>query len=125
MIQSQILQTRTTRIVWQTVRRITNKILGVKGSCTHVLQVGRRYLNLLVRSDIFPSLKHFRCSFLTQTFPKRTPRRSVCVIHSFTLSKVQLNGGGGGGGGIAKETVVLRRRESITGNLVLTTELKT
>ena len=31
----------------------------------------------------------------------------------------------GGGGGIFKETVVLRRRESVTGNLVLTTELKT
>ena len=29
------------------------------------------------------------------------------------------------GGGISKETVVLRRRESVTGNLVLTTELKT
>ena len=123
MIQSQIFQTHTTRIVWQTVRRITNKILGVKGSCTHVLLVGRRYLNLLVRSGIFPSLKHFRCSFLTQTFPKRTPRRSVCVIHSFNLSKVQLNEGGGVG--ISNETVVLRRRESVTGNLVLTTELKT
>ena len=122
MIQSQILQTHTTRIVWQTVRRITNKILGVKGSCTHVLQVGRRYLNLLIRSGIFPSLEHFRCSFLTQTFPKRTPRRSECVIHSFNLSKVQLNGGGVG---ISKETVVLRRRESVTGNLVLTSELKT
>ena len=30
-----------------------------------------------------------------------------------------------GGGGISKETVVLRLRESVTGNLVLTTELKT
>ena len=29
------------------------------------------------------------------------------------------------GVGISKETVVLRRRESVTGNLVLTTELKT
>ena len=122
MIQSQILQTLITRIVWQTVRRITNKILWGKGSCTNVLQVERRYLNVLVRSGIFPSLKHFRCSFLTQTFPKRTPRRSVCVIHNFNLSKVQLNGGEGVG--ISKETAVLRRRESITGNLVLTTELK-
>ena len=31
MIQYQILQTNITRTVWQTVRRITNKILGVKG----------------------------------------------------------------------------------------------
>ena len=31
MIQWQILQTNIMRIVWQTVRRITNEILGVKG----------------------------------------------------------------------------------------------
>ena len=31
MIQSQILRTKIIRIVQQTVRRITNKILGVKG----------------------------------------------------------------------------------------------
>ena len=30
MIQYQILQTNITRTVWQTVRRITNEILGVK-----------------------------------------------------------------------------------------------
>ena len=31
LIQYQILQTNITRTVWQTVRRITNKILGVQG----------------------------------------------------------------------------------------------
>ena len=31
LIQYQILQTNITRTVWQTVRRITNEILGVKG----------------------------------------------------------------------------------------------
>ena len=31
MIQYQILQTNITRTVWETVRRITNEILGVKG----------------------------------------------------------------------------------------------
>ena len=31
MIQYQILQTNITRTIWQTVRRITNEILGVKG----------------------------------------------------------------------------------------------
>ena len=31
LIQSQILPTNITRIVWETVRRITNEILGVKG----------------------------------------------------------------------------------------------
>ena len=31
MIQYQILQTNSTRTVWQTVRRITDEILGVMG----------------------------------------------------------------------------------------------
>ena len=31
LIQNQILQTQIIRIVWQTVRRTTNEILGVKG----------------------------------------------------------------------------------------------
>ena len=31
LIQYQILQTNITRTVWQTVRRITNEIVGVKG----------------------------------------------------------------------------------------------
>ena len=31
LIQYQILQTNITRTVWQTVRRITNEILGVEG----------------------------------------------------------------------------------------------
>ena len=31
LIQNQILQTQIIRIVWQTVRRITNEILGEKG----------------------------------------------------------------------------------------------
>ncbi|RMX50549.1 hypothetical protein pdam_00008766, partial [Pocillopora damicornis] len=31
LIQFQILQTNITEIVWQTIRRITNEILGVKG----------------------------------------------------------------------------------------------
>ena len=31
LIQCQILQTNNTRTVWQTVRRITNEILEVKG----------------------------------------------------------------------------------------------
>ena len=31
MIQYQILQTNITRTVWEIIRRITNKILGVKG----------------------------------------------------------------------------------------------
>ena len=32
LIQYQILQTNMIRMVWQTVRRITEEILGVKGS---------------------------------------------------------------------------------------------
>ena len=37
MIRYQILQTYTMRIVWQTVRRIINEILGVKGLCSHLV----------------------------------------------------------------------------------------
>ena len=38
LIQYQILQTNITRTVWQTVRRITNEILGVKGlTCTKLV----------------------------------------------------------------------------------------
>ena len=36
-IRCQILQTYTMRIVWQTVRRIINEILGVKGLCSHLV----------------------------------------------------------------------------------------
>ena len=35
LIQYQILQTNITRTVWQTVRRIANEILGVKGLSNH------------------------------------------------------------------------------------------
>ena len=35
LIQYQILQIDIIRIAWQTVRRITNEILGVKGLTTH------------------------------------------------------------------------------------------
>ena len=34
MTRCQILQTNVMRIVWQTVRRIANEILGVKGQLT-------------------------------------------------------------------------------------------
>ena len=34
LIQCQILQTNITRTIWQTVRRITNEILRVKGLTT-------------------------------------------------------------------------------------------
>ena len=37
MIQYQILQIDIIRIAWQTVRRITNEILGVKGLSSHAL----------------------------------------------------------------------------------------
>ena len=39
LIQYQILQTNITRTVWQTLRRITNKILGVRGLSLGVSQI--------------------------------------------------------------------------------------
>ena len=46
-IQYQILQTNTTRTVWQTVRRITNEILGVKGLINVIIYLGDTYLKLV------------------------------------------------------------------------------
>ena len=37
LIQKQILQTNIIRFVWQTVRRITNEIWGVKGLTLYTL----------------------------------------------------------------------------------------
>ena len=37
MIQYQILQIDIIRIAWQTVRRITNEIMGIKGLSSHAL----------------------------------------------------------------------------------------
>ena len=43
----QILQSKVMRIVWQTVRRITNEILGVKG----LKELTKVELNVLLRSN--------------------------------------------------------------------------
>ena len=42
MIQYQILPTNITRTVWQTVRRITKEILGVKGFNTLTMTLSAR-----------------------------------------------------------------------------------
>ena len=46
-IQYQILQTNITRTVWQTVRRIKNKILGVKESINVTIYLGDTDLKLV------------------------------------------------------------------------------
>ena len=43
LIQYQILQTGITRIVLQTVRRITNKIVGVEGLKLLTLEINNPY----------------------------------------------------------------------------------
>ena len=43
----QILQSKVMRIVWRTVRRITNEILGVKG----LKELTKVELNVLLHSD--------------------------------------------------------------------------
>ena len=43
----QIFQSKVMRIVWQTVRRITNEILGVKG----LKELAKVELNVLLHSD--------------------------------------------------------------------------
>ena len=59
MIQCQILQTNITRTIWQTVRRITNEILGVKRSKIRYwkqdkVQVRRFFLSLGIYQYISP-----------------------------------------------------------------------
>ena len=57
MVQYQIPQTNVTRTVWQTVRRITNEILGVKGlsqqSCL-VAHPAEAYLGFCSMKSTFP-----------------------------------------------------------------------
>ena len=47
LIQYQILQTDIIRILWQTVRRITDKILGVKGLMQILNSNTQEVLNLM------------------------------------------------------------------------------
>ena len=42
LIQFQILQPNITEIVWQTIRRIPNEILRVKGAKTHIVIICTR-----------------------------------------------------------------------------------
>ena len=46
LIQYQILQTNITRTVWETVRRVTNEILGVKGLRSSSLTCNRKVPSL-------------------------------------------------------------------------------
>ena len=52
MIQYQILQTNITRTVWQTVRRITNEILGVKGLELNITKFSVVLCNLTIGSYV-------------------------------------------------------------------------
>ena len=51
LIQYQILQTNITRTIWQTVRRITNEILGVKGLKENI---GSSWCEFTVKSSKLP-----------------------------------------------------------------------
>ena len=50
MIQFQILKTNIARNVWQTVRRIINKILGVKGLRERIERSVIFYLSLIAKN---------------------------------------------------------------------------
>ena len=60
LIQYKILQTKIMKIIWQTVRRITNEILGVKGltpmsdhdkiSANHINTTSRRHVMRIKRN---------------------------------------------------------------------------
>ena len=60
LIQYQILQTKITRTVWKSVRRITNEIFGVKGLRTNQ--------NKTIEPHITLTLSHH-----SLTYEKRVP----------------------------------------------------
>ena len=57
LIQFQILQTNITRTVWQTVSRITNEILGVKGLMINGQAISGLLTALLKKSQVPMNLK--------------------------------------------------------------------
>ena len=96
MIKHQILQTNITGAIWQTVRRITHEILGVKGLTTgsHVTIYYEEYKLYLSRnvSQLMWALVLFKknCVFLIKvwTFPSLPSysciKRSWICHYSFT-----------------------------------------
>ena len=64
MIQYQILQTNIMRIVWQTVRRITNEILGRRNSPLVTREYMSSSLNIRLDSDGVEAARFFLVVFL-------------------------------------------------------------
>ena len=61
LIQYQILQTSIKRTIWQMLRRITNKILGVKGIIKNfiALSVFRLIFRVIPSRNLFMLFVHF------------------------------------------------------------------
>ena len=76
MIQYQILQTNITRTVWQTVRRITDEILGVKGLT--------RYAKLSVAAQVFTAIK-FLLNTTTLLVIDKEPRMMIYLQESIII----------------------------------------
>ena len=72
LIQYQILQTNITRKVWHTVRRVTNEILGVKGS--------KKKHEIYIYIYIFLTFISF---FICMIFQQNVTIKNVCKEDSF------------------------------------------
>ena len=92
LIKCQILQTNSMRTVWQTVRRITNEILGVKG-----LSIERK-LNLLLVHVSLALLKfsfsscQINCRYNYINFLTRMIFLLLLAGHYVTFAKNYING---------------------------------
>ena len=94
LIRYQILRTNITRTVWQTVRRITNEILGVKGLILLkngvILLKKNCYVthlrNGLLRSFRYKSIDHFSVVVFLTHFPPETTYQQITSFLSVILS---------------------------------------
>ena len=81
LIQYQILQTNITRKVWQTVRRVTNEILGVKGLKKKAWYI---YIYIYIFFLTFVSF------FIFMIFQRNVTIKNVCKEDSFLFLTVIL-----------------------------------
>ena len=95
MIQCQILQTNITRTTWQTVRRITNEILGVKGlrndvslllSLIYLLLCSLTVVVYFQSSSIYPQ----HLPPVSYYFTARSFRPWPSVVHGLVVSHFHL-----------------------------------
>ena len=86
LIRYQILQTNIMRIISQTVRRITNEILGVKGLLYNCYDVSQE--SLVLDQPIITQLTFFFSHYLSAWYHVDTVRRNSVLV---TLGSLKVN----------------------------------